>query len=282
MKGKGMGRGVVVFLLTAALAVAGCSSSGSGGAPAPATDAPILTTLLVLRDVGRLEQGDTVRVALERRSDDNQVPYYRGGRRAGTVAYDALGPAAEGTMMVTASTLNVRRCRSTGCSVVGQVSRGQRVRVWDLKGRWYRYAGRGLEGYLNVEHLVLPDAYHGRLLAQIKAATAEYYRRQLAGLRAEGGGRAFSGYAVKAVGDGLSFEFYTPRPDGPAAARACRAMEGISSFAARTMAPMPGDLFPAFSAGVYYDDPETPGTQDVMVAGMAGGGGAFCARASDR
>ncbi len=237
---------------------------------------PELTTLLVLRDSGRLERGDTVRVDLGSLSEYNRVPYYQGGRRRGTVAYDALGPAGEGTMMVTASTLNVRRCRSTGCSVVGQVSRGQHVRVWDLKGRWYRYAGRGLEGYLNVEHLVMPDAYHGKLLAEIKAATADYYRRTLDGLRA-GGDRVFSGYAVKLVGDRLTFEFYTPRPDGPTAAAACRAMDGISSFVQRTMAPMPGGLFPAFSAGVYYDNLDTAGTRDTMVAGMAGGGGAFCA-----
>ncbi|NIR46633.1 MAG: hypothetical protein GWN99_19695 [Gemmatimonadetes bacterium] len=274
-----MKRCLSIFAATLALAAGGCSSAGSGGGrptPEEGAAAPELTTLLVLSDAGRLERGDTVRVDLSRRSDDNQVPYYRGSRRAGTVAYDALGPAGAGTMMVMASTLNVRRCRSTGCSVVGQVNRGQHVRVWDLKGRWYRYAGRGLEGYLNVEHLVLPDAYHGRLLAEIRAATSSYYRRELDRLRA-GGGRVFSGYAVKLVGDRLTFEFYTPRPDGPSTAAACRAMDGISSFVQRTMAPMPGDLFPAFSAGVYYDDPDTPSTQDTMVAGMAGAGGAFCA-----
>jgi hypothetical protein len=54
-------------------------------------------------------------------------------------------------------------------------------------------------------------------------------------------------------------------------------MEGISDFVQHTMAQIPGEFIGAFSAGVYYDNPDTPEFTDVMIAGMAGAGGAFCA-----
>jgi hypothetical protein len=233
--------------------------------------------MLVLKDAGRFQQGDTVHVDLDNVSGDNRVSFYVGGQRRGAVSYDALGPAGEGTMMVTAATLNVRNCRSTGCSVVGQVSRGQRVRVWDMAGRWYRYAEGGVQGYLNVEHLVLPDAYQGRLFANIRAQTKAYYDRELAGRRVTSYGNVFNGHNVTWVGDEISFEFYTRFQSGPAAQSACDAMEGISDFVQHTMAQIPGEFIGAFSAGVYYDNPDTPEFTDVMIAGMAGAGGAFCA-----
>jgi hypothetical protein len=264
-------------LVLTLFALAACSSSGSGVAePAPDEAAPTLTTMLVLKDSGRLQQGDTVGVDLDNISDDNMVSYYSGGRQRGSVAYDALGPAGEGTMMVMAATLNVRRCRSTGCSVVGQVSRGQRVRVWDLAGRWYRYEEGGVQGYINVDHLVLPDAYQGRLFADIRAQTEAYYDRELAGHRVTSYGNVFNGHKVTWAGDEVRFEFYTRFQSGPAAQSACDAMEGISDFVQHTMAQIPGEFFSAYSAGVYYDNPDTPELTDVMIAGMAGAGGAFC------
>jgi hypothetical protein len=259
------------------LVLAGCSSGSNDPAPAADAGPPQLTTMLVIEDNGRLQQGDTVLVDLIHVSETNAVAYYRGDRRLGTVAYDALGPSGRGTMMVTASSLNVRNCRSTGCSVVGQLSRGQRVQVWDFQGRWYRYASGGVEGYLNVEHLVLPDAYQGRLFADISAATRAYYERNLAGRRVTSYGNVFSGYEVKRVENEVRFEFFTRFQSGPAAQAACDAMDGISDFVQRTMAPVPGAFFSAYSAGVYYAAPDTGPRANVMIAGMAGAGGAFCA-----
>ncbi len=264
-------------LAAVTLALVGCSSGTNGAAPVADAGPAQLTTMLVIEDNGRRQQGDTVRVDRGHVSEANAVTYDRDDRRLGTVAYDALGPAGGGTMMVIASSLNVRNCRSTGCSVVGQVSRGQRVRVWDLKGRWYRYADGGVEGYLNVEHLVLPDAYQGRLFADISAATRTYYERDLARRRVTSYGNVFSGYDVKRVDDEVRFEFYTRFTSGPPAQAACDAMEGISDFVERTMAQVPGEFFSAYSAGVYYDDPSTEERGAVMIAGMAGAGGAFCA-----
>ncbi|HSG80614.1 MAG TPA: SH3 domain-containing protein [Gemmatimonadota bacterium] len=268
-------RSLALALLT--VSAFGCSGSGTAvDEPTPEAAAPQLTTLLVIQDAGRLRQGDTVRVGLSSLDAQNQVGYYRGGRRMGLVAYDALGPR-DGTMMVTASSLNVRNCRSTGCTVVGQVSRGQRVRVWDFAGRWYRYESGGVRGYLNVEHLVLPDAYEGRLFAEISGATRAYYERELARRRVTSFGNVFTGYDVKRVDSEVRFEFYTRFLSGPAAQAACDAMEGISDFVQRTMALVPGEFFSAYSAGVYYDDPNTGPNENLMVAGMAGAGGAHCA-----
>ncbi len=264
-------------LAAVTLALVGCSSGSSDPTPVADAGPPQLTTMLVIEDSGRLKQGDTVRVDLGQVSETNAVTYYSGDRRLGTVAYDALGPAGRGTMMVNASSLNVRNCRSTGCTVVGQVGRGQRVQVWDLKGRWYRYASGGVEGYLNVEHLVLPDAYQGRLFADISAATRAYYDGDLARRRVTSYGNVFSGYDVKRVENEVRFEFYTKFQSGPAARAACDAMDGISEFAQRTMAPVPGEFFSAYSAGVYYDDPSPEARGSLMIAGMAGAGGAFCA-----
>ncbi len=55
----------------------------------------------------------------------------------------------------------------------------------------------------------------------------------------------------------LSFEFYTPFSDGP-------------------VLQAPSEYFPAYSAGVYFDAPDTPASDDVMVAGLSGGGGVYC------
>ena len=271
-----MNRSSLAPVLTV-LAVAACSATGSGGNEATPASAPQLTAMLVIQGSGPLSQGDTVRVDLGSLSEMNRVAYYEDGRRAGTVEYDALGPAGTGTMMVSASALNVRKCRSTGCSVVGRVSRGQMVRVRDFRGRWYRYAGDdGTQGYLNAEHLVIPDAYRGRLLAGIHASIAAYYDRELAALTVSGYGKVFSGYDIRRAEDELKFEFYTPYRSGPAAGAACDAMDGISDVVQRAMAQVPGEYFPAFSAGVYYDDPDRR-DDEVMVAGMTAGGGAFCA-----
>jgi hypothetical protein len=233
--------------------------------------------MLVIRDAGSLKRGDTLRVDLGSLDEENRVAYFDDGRRLGVVAYDLLGPAGEGTMMVTASTLNVRKCRSTGCSVVGQVSRGQIVPVRELSGRWYYYESGDVRGYLNVEHLVLPEAYRGRLFADIYASVRSYYQRELAGLRVAGDA-VFSGYDVRREGEELKIEFSTPHADGPGAAAACRAMDGIAGYVHRIMARVSGEYFPAYSAGIYYDDdPQSDGGTDVMVAGMSGSGGGFCA-----
>ncbi len=268
-------RSLALAVLT--FAAFGCSGSGTAGdGPTPEAAAPQLTTLLVIQDLERLRQGDTVRVDLASLDAQNRVSYYRDGRRLGFVAYDALGPR-DGTMLVTASSLNVRNCRSTGCTVVGQVSGGQRVRVWDFAGRWYRYESGGVRGYLNVEHLVLSDAYQGRLFADISAATKAYYDRELALRRVTSFGNVFTGYQVKRVDKEVRFEFYTRFLSGPAAQSACDAMDGISEFVQRTMAPVPGEFFSSYSAGVYYDDPNDGPNENFMLAGMAGAGGAYCA-----
>lgn len=240
------------------------------------SEAPELTEMLVLRAAAGLEQGDTVRVDVGNVSKANQVTYYNGEALTGTVPFDALGPAGEGTMIVTADQMNVRRCRSTGCTVVGQVSHGQHVQVHDLQGRWYRYNGTdGTAGYLRVDYLVLPDALEGRFLMEIREQTADYYDTELKGLTFEGEG-LITGFDIKRGDDLLEIEFYTPFNGGPAVPEICNAMRGIAGFIRQMMAQAPSEFFPAYSAGVYYNSPDTPASNDVMVAGLAGGSGVYC------
>jgi len=249
-------------------------SEASSESEAPA--APELTAMLVLRAAGGLEQGDTVRVNVGDVSDANQVTYYNGETPTGTVPFDALGPVGEGTMMVTADQMNVRRCRSTGCTVVGQVSRGQRVQVHDLQGRWYRYNGSdGTEGYLRVDYLVLPAALEGMFLVEIREQTADYYDSELKELTFDGEA-LFSGFDIKRSDDLLEIEFYTPFNGGPAVPEICNAMRGIAGLIRQMMAQAPSEFFPAYSTGVFYNSPDTPASNDVMVAGLAGGSGVYC------
>jgi len=269
-----------------AIALTACSKGGTSEGVEPVTEAGSkgveepaaleLTEMLVLRSASGLEQGDTVRVDVGNISDANQVTVYNGETPAGTVPFDALGPSGEGTMMVNADQMNVRRCRSTGCTVVGQVSRGQHVRVHDLQGRWYRYNGSdGTEGYLRVDYLVLPAALKGKLQVEMRAKTAEYYDKELKDLRFEGEA-LFDGFDIKSSDDQLQIEFYTPFKDGPAVAEICNAMRGISGFVLEMMAQAPSEFFPAYSAGVYHNSPDTPASDDLMVAGQAGGAGVYC------
>jgi hypothetical protein len=237
--------------------------------------APELTVMLALRDAGGLELGDTVHVDVGDVSDANRVTYYHGDTPTGTVAFDALGPD-EGTMMVMADQVNVRKCRSTGCTVIGQVSRGQHVQVHDLQGRWYRYNGSdGTEGYLRVDHLVMPAALEGKFLAEMREQTADYYDSELKNLNFQGEA-LFNGFDIKSGEDLLEIEFYTPFNGGTAVPDICNAMRGIAGFILQMMAQAPSEFFPAYSAGVYYNSPETPASNDVMVAGQTGGAGVYC------
>ncbi|MEE8191721.1 MAG: SH3 domain-containing protein [Gemmatimonadales bacterium] len=245
------------------VAVTSCSTATKTEEPSvvePASEAlvlPDLTEMLVVRSGGRFGQGDTVRVDLSSVSQDNQVTYYADDGASGSIAYDVLGPAGDGTMVVTAEQLNVRRCRSTGCSVVGQVARGREVRVHDFAGRWYEYAGDGgMAGYLRVDDLMLPGALENKLLIEIRERIADYYDGELKGQVVDGAS-IIDGCDVKRGDEMLSFEFYTPFSDGP-------------------VLQAPSEYFPAYSAGVYFDAPDTPTSDDVMVAGLSGGGGVYC------
>ena len=151
-----------------------------------------------------------------------------GGGRSGQISLDALGPANEGTMVVTAARSDVRRCRSTGCSIVGYLERGQVVDVHDFAGRWYRVAVDGeAAGYVLAEHLQLPLVSQIEFLGVIAERTATFYAGNLKGLTARSE-PVFSGYELEFEADVLDFEFYTPFRDGSALSAICDAMRGIA------------------------------------------------------
>lgn len=265
------------LLLPVTLALlASCATPG--GSPEPSGPAPNLdiVELLVIRPSGRFARGDTLSVHLGDGGGSEQVRYFENGAPAGSIPLDVLGPVGHGSMIVTADRLNVRRCRSRGCSVIGYVARGQVVRVHDFVGSWFRYTGSdSVQGYIHSDGLRLPSAYRGGLLRDIRARTAQFYRRELASLATAEGRSVFSSHQVDTRGELLSFEFYTAIREGPGLETVCDAMRRIASFVERVMADVPGAVFSAFTAGVYVDSSDGP-TSENMVAGLATGGETFC------
>lgn len=149
--------------LAIAFTLTSCSTVKKTG-DNPGVSAPDLNVMVVVKPNGRFKPGDTIRADLSSISFDNKVLYDEGGGRWGTIALDALGPSV-GTMVVAADRLNVRRCRSTGCSVAGRLRRGQKVQVRDFAGRWYRMTVDGKPaGYVRVDYLLLPVVYRRRFV----------------------------------------------------------------------------------------------------------------------
>ena len=266
-------------------------SSGSGAQPAPGTSATREAErtgemsagwpMLVLRGSGGLARGDTVNVDTTIVTGRLEVHYHRGAER-GTVPLERLGIVGRGMMVVSAERARVRRCRSKGCSVIGYVVIGQPIQVYDYADGWYRFEGAdGVKGYVYGEYLQLPRIRRQRLLGRIRSRTAAYFRKELEGLRvpqgAGAGGRAvFEGWELRSREDLLSFEFYTAFEDGEGSVQACNAMRGIAAFVEGLMSEFRSELFPAYSAGIYYDAPDTEARDDVMVAGLTGDGSTYC------
>ncbi|MGD2153044.1 MAG: SH3 domain-containing protein [Gemmatimonadales bacterium] len=252
------------------LLFAGCGPARDTSVTAELAPSLGLTEMVLLWRTAGFDRGDTVYVNLSEFSDDGTVPYYENGDPAGTLRLETLGRTDEGIMIVNASRLMVRRCRSTGCSEVGYVVHGQALEVREPAGGWYRMLSGGEPlGYIYGQYLRHPLAYHRNELAVLGERTAEYYERELAGLTLSDGRPAFSGHDVLMRDELLSFEFYTPHRE--AHPEICNAMRGIALFVQRLMAAEPREVFPAFFAGVYYGT-----NDDVMLAGMADEDNIFC------
>jgi hypothetical protein len=264
-------------------AVTACSSAPkSEPQPEAAVDpgsvaaTPELASMIVLRPAGGFELGDTVSVDLGNIGDDGRVALYDGGRESGTLSVENLGPVGTGRMVVTAGRLNVRRCRSTGCSIVGYVERGRELEVSDFAGRWYRVrVDAETTGYVVAEHLQLALVHQRNALDEIRRRTAEYYASELETLKLEGSD-LFAGHEVELEADMLSFAFYTVHGEGEPLAMVCNAMRGIAAFVRESMESYPPHYFPAYSAGVYLSSSSEPKGEDAMIAGLTGDGGVYC------
>jgi hypothetical protein len=272
--------GLVLSVLTA------CSGAGQpeiAGNPEVAEAAatgtalpPGLSAMLVISATPRLQQGDTVYVDLTSAGDGGQVEYRRREGRSGSIPLEQLGTAGEGPMVVAAERTDVRRCRSTGCSVAGFLVRGQVVDVRDFAGRWYRVIIDGeAAGYVLAEDLKLPLVSQIEFLHAVAAKTAAYYEENLKDLRA-GSDRVFSGYDLSFDEEVLDFEFYTDFTSGPALTTLCTAMRGIADFVRETMLATPARLFPGYSAGIYFVPPKAAAAEQLMVAGLTGEDGVYC------
>jgi hypothetical protein len=256
---------IALTLLLAACGTARDTSETAALAPSLG-----LTEMVLLWRTDGFDGGDTVYVNLSEISEAGTVSYYENGDPAGTLRLETLGRTDPGIMIVNASRLMVRRCRSTGCSEVGYVVHGQAVEVRDPAGGWYQMMTGGEPlGYLYGQYLRHPLIYHRNQLVVLGDRTGEYFERQLAELTLGNGRPAFRGHAVLMRDDLLSFEFYTPSRE--AIPEICNAMRGIAVFVQRLMSTEPSEVFPAFFAGVYYGT-----TDDVMLAGMADEENIFC------
>jgi hypothetical protein len=244
--------------------------------PGSVVATPELASMIVLRPAGGFEPGDTVTVDLGKIDDDGRVALYDGGRESGTLSAESLGPVGTGTMVVTAARLNVRRCRSTGCSIVGYVERGRELEVSDFAGRWYRVrVDSETTGYVVADHLQLSLVHRRHAFEEIRRRTAEYYASEVETLKLEGGD-LFAGHEVKLEGDMLSFSFFTGHGEGEPLSMVCNAMRGIAAFVRESLESYPAHYFPAYSAGVYLSSSSDPEGVDVMIAGLTGDGGVYC------
>lgn len=271
-----------VALCLVVIGIAGCSAAPEPEAqPQPEKASPVeaptrdLSAMIVLKPSRGLEFGDTVTVDLADIDDDGRVPRYAQGRPAGRVSLNDLGPVGTGRMVVTASKLNVRRCRSTGCSVLGYLVQGQEVEASDFAGRWYRVIIDGeTAGYALAEYLQPVLARQRSAIAEIRRRTAAYYRNELQRIELDGA-PLFTGYSVTFDDEMLAFVFNARQAGAEALPRICSAMRGIADFVRDNMASYPPDLFPAYSAGVYLESAAT-GDGEGMLAGLTGDGGVYC------
>ena len=256
--------------IAAIVLVAGCAPASDTSVTAELAPSLGLTEMVLLWRTDGFDPGDTVYVNLAEISEAGAVSYYENGDPAGTLRLGTLGRTDPGVMIVNVSRLMVRRCRSTGCSEVGYVVRGQAIDVQEPAGGWYRMMTGGEPlGYLYGQYLRHPLAYHRDQLVVLGDRASEYFERELAELTLSDGRPVFSGQAVLMRGELLSFEFYTPHRE--AFPEICSAMRDISLFVQRLMSAEPTAVFPAFFAGVYYGT-----NDDVMLAGMADEENIFC------
>jgi len=274
-------RAVWVAVITA-IVTACAAGSGSTRDPRPKAAAEEesarprrMQTMVVMRDAAGFARGDTVRVDLADISSELRVRAVEGGGAGARIPLAALGPTGVDSMVVATDRVNVRRCRSRGCTLLGYVSRGQLVQVHDFIGGWFRFTGSdGTRGYIRSDHLESRPLYLARTFDEIEEETAAYYREQLAALQSDGDGPLFSGYEVSLEDSTLAFEFFTPHTGGDALVELCNATRGIVDFVEKRMAQVPPGVLGAYAVGVYVGRPGSqPGE---MIAGPSGGGGVYC------
>lgn len=280
MEGERMRKWSIVAALFTTLFVACATGSGGDGAtgadpvpktPPDATRRP--TTMVVIRGEAGFERGDTVRVDLSRITESRRVSRLDADGDARQVPLAILGPTGADTMVVRADRLNVHRCRSRGCTVLGYVAEGQPVQVHDFIGGWFRFTGPdGTRGYIHSDGLELLLLHRLERLERLRTDIRAYYRKRLDGLEAEDGRKVFSGYRVSLDDGTLSFDFFSSESTDSTAA-ICNAMRGIAAYVEDRMAAIPPGVFEAYSAGIYVG---SPGGRGAMIAGLSGGGGVYC------
>lgn len=239
------------------------------------------TTVLIVIDETDLpyRSGDSIRVALDRVSDYGlQVAAYDSLDNFDRwVPILNLGLADRGTMAVNATSLNVRDCPATRCSVVGQIRAGDRVNVTEFVDGWFRISagGDGENRFVSARYLALPIAYQRKLVREVQLET-ESFARELQRVRMPGFGTVFTDHEVRLQGGILRFKFYSPHAQGPPLLAVCEGMELIANFVERTMRSIPSDWINAYSAGVFWGVDWN--YTDMELAGLGDRGAIYCRR----
>lgn len=104
--------------------------------------------------LGQLELGDTVKM-YEKPAANNwlEIDYKN---KTGYIAADAIRPVKETIKgKVTATTLNIRENADANSEVVGSLTKGQEIIVFEVKGHWARIKHNGKWGYVHTNYVTM-------------------------------------------------------------------------------------------------------------------------------
>ena len=183
-----------------------------------------------------------------------------------------LGPADAGPVRVTATTLNVRECPTTDCSVIAQLDRADSVIVTAFDEGWYEL-GNG--GYVFGEYVTLPilwefielsgaqlqfGLFFDQALKKIYGETANYY------------GPLFSGYTLELRDGAVFVRLSSPFVGGSAIYKICDLMEVIADFVEQMARERLDIGYGRYSVQVRYSD------SDMVTAYTSANGSITCRR----
>ncbi|HHY74212.1 MAG TPA: SH3 domain-containing protein [Bacillus bacterium] len=109
--------------------------------------------------LGELAQGDSVKVYDKPRGNDFDTEEWleiEYNNDSGYIAADSIRPIKE-TMngIVTATTLNIRESADVNSPMVGMLTQGQEVIIYEMNGQWALIKHNGIWGYVNTSYVTM-------------------------------------------------------------------------------------------------------------------------------
>ena len=217
---------------------------------------------------------DTITVDLRiDRTRSATVPVIRNGARAGSIPIALIGPRNAGRMVVNTRALNVRKCGSTRCEVIGSLSEGDLIRVEGYANGWYQLSPAGNPvsgGYVFARHLVLPESYLQVQLGAVTMMTRMFFDQGLSRLSGRNG-PLFTSYQVDVLGSPpgpltWAWTFRTPYISGYEVQSVCSASRQIAQFILDVVYDIPEGWAHHYRARVYWDNPHDSRTNIEVVS----------------